>query len=203
MKKCPNCSREILESAVKCEHCGENVKKVSNESGSLMKVYGNNKKYESFRPSSFKFTIIGIILILISSLVSFMYLNSQIKKLKISDESRILQKIISPEEVEVRKAFDESMNFRLVGNCDSFADSASKSDEKSREEWGERCRREKVGETVAISNIEINRLSIKDDKAFIQANLTRAIDLGENVTYTGTYELKLEDGKWKLLSPKD
>lgn len=186
MKKCLNCSEEVSEEGIKCEHC-----------------MGHTSNNRIFWLSRSRVIVVGIILLLVVDLASFVYLNSQIKQLKQSDESRISQKTISPEEKSVRDAFNESMNLRLVGNCDVFADSVSKSDEKARENWGERCRKEKVGEMAPISDIVINRLSIKDDKAFIQANLTRSIDLGENVTYTGTYDLKLEDGKWKLISPKD
>jgi hypothetical protein len=44
---------------------------------------------------------------------------------------------------------------------------------------------------------------MRDNKAFIQANITRAIDLGENITYTATYEMAMQDGNWKLLGPQE
>jgi hypothetical protein len=198
MKKCPSCSGEINEESGKCTHCGVIISGMGEEDSN-----DDKKEHKIFGINKGKAAAGGGILILVIILSSLLYLNSQIKQLKLGNEGRLSQKTIPPEETAVREAFDKAMNFRLVANCDSFADSVSKSDEKAREEWGERCRKEKMNEAPAISNIEISRLSIKDDKAFIQANLTREIDLGENITYTGTYELKLEDGQWKLLTPKD
>ena len=144
-----------------------------------------------------------IIMLLIVNFAMFFYLDSKIKKLMLDDEKRIAQKTVSPEETKLRENFNESMNFRLVGNCDSFADSVSNSDEKARENWGERCRLEKELETSPLSDIIIKRLSIKDDNAFVQAELSRVAEYGEIISYTGTYDLKMEDGRWKMLSPED
>lgn len=149
-----------------------------------------------------KIGMVGLASVLVLIGASFWYLDNKIKALEINDEARVSQQTMSEEEKNSRAAFIGSMNYRLVANCDSFVDTVSASEEKAKEQWGDRCRKEKSGEEVPISNIEINRISIRDNKAFIQANITRAIDLGENVTYTGTYEMILEDGNWKLLGPK-
>ena len=203
MKKCPNCSVEAAHDASWCMRCGRQLDENGSQDSSLKNIQRENRGYKIFKITVSLLPTIGIVLLLVLSVASFVYMNARVKKLEVSDGSRVSQQTISPEETSVRRAFDDSMNFRLVGNCDSVADSVSKADKKIREEWGERCRKEKVGETAPISDITISRLSIRDDKAFIQANLTRAISLGENITYTGTYDLILEDGAWRLMAPSN
>lgn len=141
--------------------------------------------------------------LLLINIVSFFYLNSKIKVLLVSSIDRLSQQDVPEDEKNLKESFDEAMNYRLVGNCDSFADIVSKSDGKIREEWGERCRKEKVGEVSQINDISIKRFSIRDDKAFVQADVVRSAAFGEKVSYTATYDLAKEDGKWRLLNPKD
>lgn len=149
------------------------------------------------------FSVVAMVALLALNVGMFVYFNSKVKKLEMNDETRITQKSIPPEEEAVRNAFTKSMNYRLVANCDSFIETVSSTQEKAREKWGEKCKKEKSGETAPFSNVEINRLSMRDNKAFIQANVTRMIDLGENVTYTATYEMEMQDGEWKLLMPQE
>lgn len=151
----------------------------------------------------FVISMFVMVILLLLNVGTFLYFNSKIKKLESNDEARLSQKNMTPEEESARNAFADSMNYRLVANCDSFMDTVSNSDDKAKDKWSERCHKEKSGETPPISDITINRFSMRDNKAFIQANITRAIDLGENITYTATYEMAMQDGNWKLLGPQE
>ena len=147
--------------------------------------------------------LVGMVILLTLNVATFIYFNSKVKQLETNDVARVTQKSVSPEEEAVRNAFTKSMNFRLVANCDSFIDTISNTQEKARDTWGEKCKKEKSGETAPFSDVVINRLSMRDNKAFIQANVTRMIDMGENVTYTATYEMEMQEGEWKLLKPQE
>jgi len=106
------------------------------------------------------------------------------------------------EEAQVKKDFADAFNLRIVGNCDLFADSVSKKDSKIREVWGERCRQEKTNSKPLIQDFSIKRVSVENEKAYIQAELTKNVS-GKDFSYTAAYELTKEDGVWKLIMPAD
>jgi len=143
-------------------------------------------------------TLAGIIIVSLSIAYFFIY------KTKNGDnvnKNNITVSNQNSEEAQAKKDFTDSLNLRIVGNCDSFADSVSKKDTKIREVWGEKCRQEKEDEAIPLSDFSIKRILVENEKAYIQARLTRSD--GKDRSYTVSYELVKEGGKWKLIMPDD
>ncbi len=170
---CQKCGKKVKSDSVFCEFCGKGIKKKEEVSKKKKKLLNKNV-----------LIILFIIVIIFLGLVGYKYLILEKEN-----------KIALTEEQKVQKAFERIMQYRLVGYCNKFADSAS-SLNNSREEWGERCRQEKEREYPPLIEVEVKNVVVDRDKAYIQAILNR--DRKED-KYPASYEMIKESGEWKLI----
>lgn len=113
------------------------------------------------------------------------------------------QKKTTNQEDEVKEDFTKVMNLRIIGDCDSFADSVSKSNSGTSIYWENKCKEDK-SLNQPIKDFSIKRVIMNDDNAFLQVELRR-IYKGEDRRYIITYKLTkyIDDGEWKLLRPEE
>jgi len=90
-----------------------------------------------------------------------------------------------------KKDFSRAFEARITGNCDKFSDYLL----KDFDNWSNKCLREKKLQTDPFYSFKVLGVTVSGDKAFIQAELVRGI---QKMTYPVTYEMKLDDGKWKI-----
>ena len=112
------------------------------------------------------------------------------------------KKITNPED-KVKEDFTKVMNLRIIGDCDSFADSVSKSSPRVSEYWGNMCKRDK-NLNYPIRDFSIKRVIMNGDNAFLQVELLRS-SLMKDERYVVSYKLTkyTDDGKWNLVLPEE
>jgi len=112
------------------------------------------------------------------------------------------KKTINPED-KVKEDFTKVMDLRIIGDCDSFADSVSKSNPRVSEYWGNMCKRDK-NLNQPIRDFSIKKVIMNGDSAFLQVGLIRSYR-GEDERYIVSYKLTryAEDGEWKLVLPEE
>lgn len=95
----------------------------------------------------------------------------------------------------IEKRFNQAFQYRVTGDCDSFANYIYRDVEK----WRSTCEREKANKDKPIRNFKIQNISHKlgSNRAFLQIELTRTIS-GKDYIYSVSYEMKKVGLKWKI-----
>lgn len=100
----------------------------------------------------------------------------------------------------IKNPVKKSLQYRIVGDCDSFVDYIYNDIEKSRE----RCEEEKMQGSRPIRKFNIKNISHKfgSDQAFLTVELTRlAKDSKNHYSYVTRYEVKRDGFSWKIYYP--
>ena len=95
----------------------------------------------------------------------------------------------------IERDFNQAFKYRLTGDCDSFVDYIN----KDKENWKERCKKERKNENPPIENFQIKNISHKfgSNRAFLQVEITRNI-FGKDHTYSVNYEMRKIGISWKI-----